>query len=493
MKAGQWNISTGQAVFTSADLAAAVAALDCPAVRRPVLKLGHVDPRFDGEPAVGWIDNMAVADAGVTLVGDYVGMPGWLGDVIASAYPDRSIEGMYDFGCQVGHTHPFVVTAVALLGVTSPGIGNLASLIDVAALYGVAASESTSGVPVSVTVHASKESDMPNPRPLEVAAGVSTEDIRRRYYDDAPWSYWITEFELSPLQLIVCDDNTGKHFRVPVTVSGEDSFTFGDAVEVLVRYVDKPAEPVAASARLVFASRAESRPGPRPAAASDPTPQFLPPTEPPSPAGEPEPPEQPVETPAPEDGAPESPAAEPDPSHQEDDMSLSTEVRQRLGLGEDADEQAVLAALDARLHPDEPDPQPEPDPDPAVDREPATVGASALPPGVVTIDQDTLDALRRNAELGAAAHERQRTADRDREIEAAMGEGKFAPARRDHWVRLWEADPEGTKATLAALEPGLVVPVTVAGHTGPAEPGGDDEWKRLEAELWPADTTSKGA
>ncbi len=146
MHTGTWNLSTGPATFTPDDLRQAVAALDCPAVRRPVLKLGHDEPdpgedkqRWDGEPAVGWVSNLAVAESGCTLVGDYVGMPGWLGDIIASAYPDRSIEGWYDFRCQLNHVHPFVLTAVALLGVTPPGIGTLQSLQDVATLYGVAA------------------------------------------------------------------------------------------------------------------------------------------------------------------------------------------------------------------------------------------------------------------------------------------------------------------------------------------------------------------
>src|SRR5690349_3336204 len=110
MQTGTWAAMTGVHTFTTDDLFAAVGALDCPAVRRPILKLGHVDPRFDGEPAVGWIDNLTVTDGGMTLLGDYVGMPGWLGDVIASAYPDRSIEGCWGFVCQIGHTHPFVLT-----------------------------------------------------------------------------------------------------------------------------------------------------------------------------------------------------------------------------------------------------------------------------------------------------------------------------------------------------------------------------------------------
>ncbi len=146
---GTWQISTGEWSPTTADLHAAVAALDCPAVRRPVLKIGHDDTRFtpgDGEPALGWVDNLTVSPDGQRLTGDYTAVPSWLGtrnddghSVLASAYPDRSVEGEYKHTCQLGHTHDFVLTGVALLGVTPPGVGTLGSLHDLASMYGVAA------------------------------------------------------------------------------------------------------------------------------------------------------------------------------------------------------------------------------------------------------------------------------------------------------------------------------------------------------------------
>ena len=159
--AGAWNISSGTWDASAADLTHAVAALECPAIRPPVLKLGHVDPRFDGQPAVGRVENLRLADQGRTLLGDYVGHPVWLDKVMASAYPDRSVEGAYNHRCQIGHTHPFVLTAVALLGVTAPGVGTLGRLEDIAAMYGVeaAASGEPNGTPVAATVEASKSHD----------------------------------------------------------------------------------------------------------------------------------------------------------------------------------------------------------------------------------------------------------------------------------------------------------------------------------------------
>jgi hypothetical protein len=149
--AGTWKISTGEATFTMEDLANCVAALDCPGVRRPVLKLGHDEPdgagmRWDGEPAVGYVDNMELADSGAKIVGDFAGMPSWLAEVLPSAYPDRSVEIVRPFVCQIGHAHPAVITAVALLGVSPPGVGVLKSLQDVAALYGVEPAAAARGV-----------------------------------------------------------------------------------------------------------------------------------------------------------------------------------------------------------------------------------------------------------------------------------------------------------------------------------------------------------
>jgi hypothetical protein len=141
---GTWNLSTGPATFTQTDF------MRCrrrPRMPRDPPSRPEARPRRQlrrRTAAIGYIENLRGADDWRTLVGDYAGMPGWLatpdmnGDtVIASAYPDRSIEGAWDWRCQMGHTHPFVILAVSLLGAELPGVGSLASLQDVAALYGI--------------------------------------------------------------------------------------------------------------------------------------------------------------------------------------------------------------------------------------------------------------------------------------------------------------------------------------------------------------------
>jgi hypothetical protein len=448
---GQWDISTGRVTLTDDDFSNAIAALDCPAVRKPVLKLGHTDTRFnqpvgDGQPTVGWIDNMATTDSGHTIVGDYVGMPGWLGPILPSAYPDRSMEATWDFMCQLGHVHPFVITAVALLGETPPGIGTLESLQDVASLYGVdmAASRSMHDRGFSVSIHASKGAPtMPNPNPREVAAGVTTEDIRRTYYETAPYSVWIKEFELDPLQLIVTDEADGSYSRIPVTLENGE-FTFGDAIPVEIEYVDKPEDAnsgttaaASAGSRIVYASRDESRPA---TAGNKPPVQAAPK------------PVTPAEVAKRVHGAPIK-AAE---TGRESGEMDPAKIREALGLAADASDDDVIAAATALRQPNT-DPAPNSDPAPA-----APVAAGA---GVVVLDQSVVTELQKQAERGNHAYEMMRKNERDSIISAAINDGKFAPGRREYWEKLWDADPDGTRTQIETLAKNLV-PLAASGYAG---------------------------
>jgi hypothetical protein len=139
IRCGVWEISTGRWEVTPADLVAAVAAHQAGALRRPPIRLGHVDERFDGQPALGYVDNLRVVDNGHTLLGDLVGVPALLADLMPAAYADRSVEGVQGFVDASGRTYSFALTGLALLGATAPGISTLRSLADVGALYGVAA------------------------------------------------------------------------------------------------------------------------------------------------------------------------------------------------------------------------------------------------------------------------------------------------------------------------------------------------------------------
>jgi peptidoglycan hydrolase-like protein with peptidoglycan-binding domain len=258
LAAGTWQLSTGRQTFTPGDLTAAIDAAACPAVGPPVIKIGHLDARFkpkpgqDGEPAIGKVANLRLNGGGTKIVGDLAGMPGWLGAITASAYPRRSVEGKYGFKCQIGHTHPFVLTGLALLGITPPGVGVLSSLDDLAALYGV----TTAPVPAAPVAAAWRTEPADQE---ETVMPVTEEDVRRAYYANAgpPTSWWITELQMAPPQLIIADETDGRVYRVPYVIDG-DAVTFGAADEIAEGY-----EGVAASRGhgpvIAYASAEDSR------------------------------------------------------------------------------------------------------------------------------------------------------------------------------------------------------------------------------------------
>jgi ATP-dependent protease ClpP protease subunit len=136
-----------------------------------------------------------------------------------------------------------------------------------------------------------------------------------------------------------------------------------------------------------------------------------------------------------------------------------TTMRQRLNLADDADEAAILAAIEAR-------------PEPA---------RAALPEGTVAIEQTQLDALRNAAQRGEEARAQQEQEARERAVDAAIADGRIAPARRDHWLAALAADA-GAAETLNGLEKGLVPVDGARGHDHDVE--AHTESDDLYAQLW---------
>ncbi len=158
MKVGTWTVYQGDGddnsfTVTPELIQAAIDAHQSGVLRKPTIRLGHGDERFTGDPAVGWLDNLHTSEDGTTLLGDMVGVPAWLAKIMPSAYPSVSIEGLYDFAGSDGSTHDFVLTGLALLGATPPGITDLKSvqeLYEADELMVAAAAGNVSGTPVKV-------------------------------------------------------------------------------------------------------------------------------------------------------------------------------------------------------------------------------------------------------------------------------------------------------------------------------------------------------
>jgi peptidoglycan hydrolase-like protein with peptidoglycan-binding domain len=128
---GSWNLSSGPVEFTEAMLRDAADFYTATGGQAVPVKLGHVDDRFDGEPTFGSVTNVRYLedDRGPVLLGDIVGMPGWLAAAAPTRWPNRSIEGWRNFDYD-GRQYALVLSGLALLGVTPPGVKNIRSLAD---------------------------------------------------------------------------------------------------------------------------------------------------------------------------------------------------------------------------------------------------------------------------------------------------------------------------------------------------------------------------
>lgn len=138
------------------------------------------------------------------------------------------------------------------------------------------------------------------------------------------------------------------------------------------------------------------------------------------------------------------------PNRKDVDMSdtLMAGLRERLGMTDaETSEGAVLAALDEAL---------------AEQAEPAPV--AKLPEGVVAIEASQLDELKATAAEVRAIREERAAERRESLVQAAIEDGRIAPARREAWLKQLSADEEGAAEVLASLEPGTI-PVAEVGHS----------------------------
>lgn len=453
----EYHLSTGDTTFTPEDLRDVVtAANEDPSIPNPRLKLGHIDPRFndpefDATPAFGKATNLRLSPNGMEVLADYIGVPAWLAEIMPYAYPSRSIEGYWNVQSQMGKKWKFVLSACSLLGVTWPGCTVLEDLPqyygeevppDVVIDLDVVAASQHGGDPVKLTF--SKKD----------TASANLDDVRRAFYNeylhDHPeydW-WWIVQVLTDPNELVVEDDETGQLFKLPFSSDDTSDVSFGEAEPVRVDYIPDSRDAQKAAATHVaamlaierkvvasYSSRAESRPATASGGAMD-----------------------------------------------------GKEVRKRLNLPEDSSDEQVkeaLAELNTAAGVEVTQEVPAATPATPVVETPTAekpgeeakpLAASALPPGMVAIDEDTLELLKTGASAGL---ETKRDRDKERRetlVAAAIRDGRIAPAGREKWLGYLEgADKAGddtAKATLEGLKKGTVpVELRELGHAGTSVDG----------------------
>lgn len=381
----------------------------------PRFGLGHEEDLGDREPAFGTYTNVRVSDNGQTLLGDLTAVPVWVAKMLPAAYPGRSIEGRYNQKLADGsRNYSLVIDAVKMLGVRLPACKAIADLpAQLATWYG---GEPPEGVTVDGIALAGTQK----------LGEVDADTVKRAFYGEfcrgQYLDWWCRSLRVddSGAIRIISEAPDGELYGVPVTVGGDGAITFGDPGAVVEEFVAASEAPQRERIALAYATRDESR-------------------------------------------ADLSQEGQMDPK----------ELRKRLGLAEDASDadlnarvDALSAVADKKADDPPPDPKPDDDPKPA---EPAPTLAAT--PGTVVVDKAAYDLMMSTANTVQAIQKREREQERDTEINLAASAGKFPPARKAHWSTLWDNDPEGTKAALAALAPGLV---PVGPELGTGGPGDDD-------------------
>lgn len=421
LEVGTFPISTGVTTFTLADLQAVVASQADSHVPSARLKIGHWEDAegnvvtFAEEPVFGTLGNYELDN--MTLYADIAGVPSWFDEIWETAYPNRSIEGQFNFKANSGRTYPLILSALSLLGVSMPGVSTLP---DLAALY------TSEDVPEGVVL-ASYKGGKPVPR---TDAAVSVEQLRRDFYDnvaagDEYW-WWVREVQLDPSQ-VIADDDDGCLYRIPYTINGE-TIEWGDAQEVKIVYEDVTVAAGAADTQgtaVVFASAAESRPTDREREKNMPDTKARRPSK-----------KKDVSAANVAD-----PGDQPDPDEDEMDDGDDDTGAETPGTGKGPDDQS----------------QPE-----------GTAGKIEVPEGFALVPVAVLEDLKTGVAAGREARKVQLDKHRDGSIAAAIDKGKFAPAQREHFEKLWAADPGGTESIIESLTEN-VIPVEQRSVGGSSE------------------------
>lgn len=158
-------------------------------------------------------------------------------------------------------------------------------------------------------------------------------------------------------------------------------------------------------------------------------------------------------------------------------------IREALGLAPGASDDEVRAALGSAGLVDNSQPTgPAPTPGPApTEPTPSPSSPRASVAGTMVIDASAWEAQQEAIRQLQAADARRRRDERDDVINQAVRDGKFAPARKDHWTRLWDADPEGTREVINGLQKN-VIPTAALGYAGD---GVDTDFELEFAGLFP--------
>lgn len=180
--------------------------------------------------------------------------------------------------------------------------------------------------------------------------------------------------------------------------------------------------------------------------------------------------------------APQTTAPEAEEPMKEGTGMDPAKIREALGLPADASDDEVGKAVAAAF--------PVAEPPPLFDvGAPAPVAAKQQP-GTIVLASSVWDETQKTIKTLTDFVNQTKRSERDSVIAQAVVAGKFTPAQKPHFSKLWDADPDGTRALIDTLMPNSALAVMASGYAGEAE---QNDLDAEYAHLFPPTATAKGA
>jgi hypothetical protein len=145
------------------------------------------------------------------------------------------------------------------------------------------------------------------------------------------------------------------------------------------------------------------------------------------------------------------------------DDTQSAVILALLGLPPDTSDPELIIGTIRDLALDEQQEQDQPGGDPGDMAPPSAIAAAANRAGFELVDNDTHNALLRDAAEGRRVVDAARQADLEAKVNAAVDRGAITAARAKHWIWLLAADP-GMAEVLAAVPDETAVSLRELGH-----------------------------
>lgn len=393
--AGTWlSANAGPTPVTLADLDDAVRAAADPQIDEAPVHPGHIDPRYDGEPAWGWVRNLR--RVGDRLVADLADVPKRLEQVVLREFRRRSAELAFGVTTPAGARYRMAVAGLALLGVTPPAVKGLAPVRPVSFTAGAAGAVDRL-VALTFADPDTPEGTMPSASPTTGPVGHT--DPRLAVPAERAPAMPITDERLREL----LGAAEGADLEATITALRQ---------QATAAQPPAPAQP------------AQPLPAPAPAAVAQPPAGTVPagtqPAAPAQPAPAPAQPQAQPTAPVPPGGAPTAPA-------------------QPVAPAQPA-QPAAPAQGDATVH------------------QLPVAGAPGAPAAavagqVVGFTEATLQQLMAGAAAGVAAQTQLQEQARLTLLRTAVGTGRIAPAEITYFAAQLDRDPAGTAVLLQHMQP----------------------------------------